>query len=466
MVELSTSSLPLTLGLLFLAAIFWWWSTRYLSGTSVRWIRVTIRAIRAVVLVLLIFLLTNFQINWHTKKVVPPTIGVFTDASASEDPYTESLRDSTEQILQLLQKSDINYKLYTFTDKVEQISSQSQIRTNGQFTNLSGPLQYLEQNKKQQNIQSAILVSDGIHNSGITPENIARSLKIPVYSMFIGDSSVSPDLEIQSLDVPRIVYAKDSVSATVQLKASHIVRDTAVTVRVQSDGKDLTTQTLQIPAGTSQKTTMFQFIAPDSGKHTVDVTVDTVGNEKAKSNNSKSKQIIVRPSRFQVLLVASEPSIETRFLIQTIGNLERFKVQTHFSSLEEASALSDQILKSDILYVLGKLPNNISTSQIKGIFYQSGAQGNSGALKQPSDVWKEEAVAFARPRANPLAPIFRAVMEWSNLPPVWMQKTAASDRKVAGEIILRGVVSNNPVLIINDGSNPREVALFGQVCWV
>lgn len=469
MVEFSTSSFLLTLGLLILAAIFWWWSTRYLSDASARWIRVTLRVIRGVVLFLLILLLVNFRIDWHTKSVVPPTIVVFADGSASEEPFAESLTDSTAQILQLLKTNDINFTLYSFADKTAPIRSTSQIRTNGPFTNLSSPLQNVEQTKKQHNIQSAIVLSDGIHNSGITPENIANALKIPVYTLFIGDSSVSPDVEIQTLDVPRIVYARDSVDATVQLKSSYIVRDTSIVLHLQTDGKELTARTIQIPPGTAQQALAFKFVAPDSGQHDISIIADTVMMEQATSNNNKSQQISVRPSKFQVLLVANEPSVESRFLIQAISGLKRFSVQTHFSSLENAGTLNEKISKSDILYEMGKLPNDVPASnnadQIKGIFYQSGAQGNSGMLKQSSDVWKEEAVAFTNPKANPLAPIFHSTMEWSELPPVWVQETSASDRQIAGEITLRGVMSNNPVLIINGNSKPRKVALFGQQLW-
>ncbi len=470
MFSFSTSSLLLTLGLLVLAALFWWWSTRYLRGSVNRLVQRLIRVIRAVVLLLLVLLLVNFQATWQTKSVIPPTIEVFADGSASMSRFINALKDSTGNFIRMLEKNGLRYNLHSFAGEVEQLNSANHIQPKGQFTNVSGPLQELESNKKRQNIQSAILLSDGIHNSGVTPENLASSLKVPVYTMFIGDSSVSPDLEIQNVDLPRIVYAGDSVKATITLKLSHIQQDTSLMMHLRSDSKEIKTQPVHLTTGTYQKSEAINFIAPDQGDHEIKIALDSLRGERTKSNNSISRQIVVRPSRFQVLLVADEPSIETRFLIQTIQKMDRFTLQTYFSSMVKSNTLATEIPKMDILYVLGNLPGSSAIQQnmlkqVKGIIYQSDSQGKSPALNQAVDQWKEEGIAYTNPGENPLASIFQSNMEWSQLPPVWVQKTSAGERNFSGDIILRGIVSNAPVLILKTLPDQRQVALFGQQLW-
>ncbi|MCF7805427.1 MAG: hypothetical protein K9N46_06180 [Candidatus Marinimicrobia bacterium] len=445
--------------------MFWWWSTRYLSSVTNPTVAGIIRGIRLFALIGIILLVADFRINWVTHQNIPPTIAVFADDSQSLTDFEGQLSDSLEKILS---EDAVEVQLFRFSGDVQKTGSPKALDFSGTETNLSAPLEYLKREADNRNYQAAILLSDGIHNSGPEPTSVLEDWRLPVYTMFIGDSTVAPDISLQQFTLPKYAYAGDSVTAQLRLDVQSLRNEESVSLVLRDNNQELASRTLSLTPGDYQRSDEVALQFEEPGEYTVSAAVGTVSNETDVANNSSRERITVKPSRYRVLVLSAAPSTDTRFLLNAIDNLERFESIPIFTSLSVPDSMPEA---PDIIYLLGNSPefqSYLSEWQNDHTITQVGA---GGRMYLPGDSgeenvnnWQEHQVTLQRSSESPLQSLPWGQSIWEQLPPVWIP-AASEIGKIRGTTILKSVDGNNSVITMDVDGTGRTIRVYARELW-
>ena len=448
--------------------VFWWWTTRYLSSITTRGVSLILRATRLVGLYIIVLLLVDFQIQWTERTNIPPTIPVYVDHSQSMESSQAALRDSVEIILKKIDNAALHSALFVFNGELGEVRGISGIQPGGNMTDLSLPLKHLTEQSRDENYQAAILLSDGIHNSGPQPDMLAQKSNIPVFTMFIGDSVQAPDLAISEMILPSVVYAEDTVQVQVKIQAENISSSDTTAVTISRNDNPSYTEKIAIPAGSYIKPVQFPIRFSEPGEYSIRVETDTVAGEENRLNNHQQRQISVKPGRYTVQILSPAPSLETRFLISQINHMQRFRTETFFQgSVHQDSP--DNLGETDILYVLGENPevrqivNRLSPDKM---IRQVGTGGNLFTRNAENITvnsgWTESTVELSSVRNNPLRGVNPDKLLWGQLPPVWGINATLSDLY---KPLLTARETQKPFVAIREGERTREVIILARDLW-
>lgn len=474
MFRLITDSAWLTLIILAGGLTFWWWSTYYLSKIAEHRIAVVLRIIRIMGLVILLLLTVNLQALWQTTRSLPPGAAIYVDNSQSMQEDADQVHNALQSLLERFDQQNVNYTLHAFGSDVRQVSGISALDFDEQLTDLSLPLLHVKEHQRERNIRAALIVSDGSHNSGVLPESVAPEAitQIPVYTYFIGDSVVSPDIRLEQMTLPRVVYAGDSIRAQMRFTVERLQRESTLNFQLNSNSHRHAAESLAFSPGSYSREMTEMFVLSDPGDYSMVGRIDTLPGEHNKTNNVSRRQIRVRPSRYQVLLYAEHPSYETRFAGQAIRQMERFSLDTFYAGLSPQPALDSLLAQADIVYVIGQ-PSSDSAiitrvqdqSDLRGVLFQVDPRGQVAGLN-PSNAndWMEEGVQIANRADNPLLSVIQRLSAWERLPPIWTLPTPGLAQQ-SQRVVLRGAASGAPVIAFRESSGLKMIHILGQHVW-
>ncbi len=469
MFSIDTTSVTITVLLLIAGAVFWWWSTQYLSQLTNRWLVNTLRVIRGAGIALLIFLIMSLHISWHVSRVVQPTAAIFVDNSQSMQAYSDQLIDSVEVLMQRLSDDGVRSQMYRFGADISEIQRPGQLDFTDRFTDMSLPLQFVQEHT-QNNIQSALIISDGEHNTGPHPHTLSTDISIPIFGFFVGDSARRPDIRIERMTFPRMAYAGDSVEVKIEMTVENISSEQQVEFSLGSQSQDLVERSLTLAPGTYSREFRESILFESPGARLVSAELERVPDERNVTNNQQSRQITVQPSRYHVLIAAEAPSFETRFLTRTIEQMDHFTVSFYYSSLRDQG--DQEGFSPDIVYYIGKISNvetlrdNLLPDDFTGgIIQQVDSKGDIISHSNGGDGgWLEERVLVNRKRNNPLLSVFANVNNWSQLPPIWVFPSIPVDEGEA-EVFLRSQDSDTPLVSGWHRDGVNYIRIPGQHLW-
>ena len=181
--------------------------------------RVIFALCRGVALALLVLLLCEPLLRniHHTEK--PPTVAVVIDNSQSMS-LRDGSGDRAMNVKQLLHKDQFripptgwNLSFYTFSSALS-LSSEvlpDSLPLDGETTDLSDALTALESKTEEENIRSVVLITDGDYTTGKNPLYAAEALRVPVYTVGVGDTADQKDVLIENIGTNTLVYAGERV---------------------------------------------------------------------------------------------------------------------------------------------------------------------------------------------------------------------------------------------------------------
>lgn len=178
---------------------------------------------------------------------------------------------------------------------------------------------------------AAVLLSDGRHNDGGSPLELARFLGargVPLHVVGLGHPTEAPDLAVTEVQAPVSVYADDRVKGQVLLRDLMAPGRTFV-VTVSGAGRELWRRELQTEGGGLRRIE-FDFAAKDataakratwqadvqmlSEAVTLQVAVSPVEGEDRPDNNAANLRFLVTRQGRRILLLDGRPRWETRFV--------------------------------------------------------------------------------------------------------------------------------------------------------
>lgn len=346
----------LVVGLLLASAAFW--LLRSTSGE--RHDRLVLGALRALALAVLAFCL--LQPALLVSTVVPRRnfVGLLIDDSRSMQiadldgerrahvverafgsptdsaPEAGAVRRALEERFQL--------RFFRFSDLPRRTDGTSALTFLGSRTDLAAALDGARQELAGLPLSGFVLVSDGAHNGEGVPEEAVlplRSAGVPVYTVGVGRREVSPDVELQRVELPRSVLRGSTVVADVVL-AHRGLSGRRVHVDVEDEGRILATSELELASGRQATATQVQFTAGETGARRLTFHVRPEADEALAGNNARDLLLEVRSERRKILYFEGEPRFEIKFLRRAVADDPGIQVVTLLRSAE------DKFLRLDV----------------------------------------------------------------------------------------------------------------------
>ncbi|HLU46526.1 MAG TPA: hypothetical protein VK116_00530 [Planctomycetota bacterium] len=166
------------------------------------------------------------------------------------------------------------------------------------------------------NFGGFILFSDGRHNTGRDPHEIAgelRTLDAPVLAIGVGAETSPRDLRIESIDAPPRVFANDPIELDVALVANGFP-GARTRLEARSGGERLATADAALPDGGGESRISIIVEGLEPGVHAIEVAALPLEGEHTEANNRVRVFVEVLEATARVLLLDGGPRPEWRRL--------------------------------------------------------------------------------------------------------------------------------------------------------
>ena len=146
--------------------------------------------LRSLTFILLILLLLQPKFSWVQYKYNSLDWNIYIDNSVSTSYHPslsfQTMKTVLDQMIYNISKKNIFSNLYSFSGNINKINNTKDLIGDGSSTDLGTVLSHIQIN--QNNLAGAIIISDGQNNRGNDPYKIINNIKVPVYSLGVGES--------------------------------------------------------------------------------------------------------------------------------------------------------------------------------------------------------------------------------------------------------------------------------------
>lgn len=342
-------------------------------------------AIRAISVSLITFLLFAPLLKLNSFKLEKPVLILVQDNSASLKlsapsgfQFAEYHKRMDNFYKQLAQKFEIDTLLLGSTSRPGYA-----LNFHDKSTDISSLFTYIRNQYAGRNIGAIILASDGLYNQGGDPQELALSVKAPIYSVAMGDTVPKKDLLIANLNYNETVQSGNDFQIEVQA-AAYQSKGLKSRITVRSNTTTLFKKVIAINSNDFQINIPLILPADKPGIKKYTVTIDPVNNEISKNNNTQDFYIRIENTKKNILILANSPHPDISAIKQSLQTNKSFEVQ-----VEYAQNVNNNTLRNADLIILHQLPSltqsvNVLMNEIndKPVFFILGAQSN---LNQFSD---------------------------------------------------------------------------------
>jgi hypothetical protein len=205
-------------------------------------------------------------------------------------------------------------------------------------------------------IAGLVVISDGGFNQGAPAEDIARFAldhEIPIHVVGVGDPSSPLNARVTEILAPPNAFQKDPFAITAQLSAEGLEgRSLQVVLRERNtaggSGRLVDTKAIHIGPGGSIEMITFERRQPTIGRFVYSVEVAPIEGETVTDDNSKQTTVNVIDARTRVLLIASQPSWEYRFVSRLLTRDDTFDLScwlqsADFTAVRDGNTIIDHL---------------------------------------------------------------------------------------------------------------------------
>jgi hypothetical protein len=311
-------------------------------------------AVRALGVALLAFLLVGPIIKLTNNIFEQPTVVFLLDNSLS---VRESL-DSTarQQLVSNIQEQSKRLEEEDFAVTIRGLAGDNLAFTHP-GSDINGALRSITNDFEGRNLAGIVLVSDGIYNSGPSP--LYTSLRVPVHTVGVGDTTERVDASIRNVAYNKIAYQGNRFP----MRAEVLVKGQPgqdVSIRVSRGGKVIATQSEN--AGTKALVDFdFQLDADNTGMQRIDIDVDPIRNESNRRNNHQTVFVEVVEGKKKILLIAPAPHPDIKAIRSVIEKNSNYEFKLHIPGVSDAAPASivpanvDLVIFSQVFDLEGKL---------------------------------------------------------------------------------------------------------------
>ena len=232
-------------------------------------------------------------------------------------------------------------------------------------SDLTGAIKEVIADYEGKNLAGMALISDGIYNSGSSP--LYNLLRIPIYTVGVGDTSDRVDLVLKNLAYNKIAYQGNRFPLRIEALIKGL-QNQEVTVSVFQSGKLISRQ--QKNSGNKQLVDFdFQLEAKEKGIQRYDVVLELLSQEINKRNNRASAYIDVVEGKKKILVVAPSPHPDIKAVRSVIEKNSNYEFILHIPGVKEATV--EQLDQPDLVIFQQVMDSDGKTNSLFSQFYKN-----------------------------------------------------------------------------------------------
>ncbi len=242
--------------------------------------------------------------------------------------------------------------------------SENVLYTNGS-SNLSGAIRDLTADYEGKNLAGIVLVSDGIYNSGSSP--LYNLLRIPIYTVGVGDTAERVDLVLKNLAYNKIAYQGNRFPLKVEALVKGM-QNQDISVSVFRSGKLIDRQ--QRNSGSKQLVDFdFQLEATEKGIQRYDIAIEGLPQEQNQVNNRASAFIEVVEGKKKIVVIAPAPHPDIKVVRSVIEKNSNYEFILHIPGIKEAT--TSQLDEADLAIFQQVTDMDGKTSALYSRYYKN-----------------------------------------------------------------------------------------------
>jgi hypothetical protein len=456
--------------------------------------KLLLTSLRALGLLLIIFIIFEPKLNLAKKSLIKPKNLVFIDNSRSikindgtnrEQHVKDFIKDITSG------KLDDTPDFFSFGNKTRNVKPDSLNNLNFPegSTNFSNIFSGIK--KDEQNVSAITIISDGVITEGSNPVYTAEKMGIPVFTIGLGDSTRRNDIEIKNVLFNEYIYAGTPTSIL------------ATIVNKGFEGKNVTISLFENDKPIEQRNTVlsvdgvqneeFSYTPKDGGEKKLSIVVSNLPGEFTTANNKKVFFINVLSNKIKILILSGTPSTDMTIIRTVMLEDENLSVNSltyiapgKFIEKNNAEKLIDS---ADVFFMIGfpskEVPDDIIKrvmAKNKPFFFVLTDAVDLNKLKyfqndlafivnRPGQGFNEVQPNISQDQGkNPLLQNNSAnnLIAWNNLPPVLQvnaQLTAKPEAEIIARIKTNNVPLNYPLILTKRIGTKRSVTVLAKDIW-
>lgn len=292
----------------------------------------TLFVLRAVMVSLLGFLLLGPILKLTNNVFEKPSVVFLIDNSTS----MKEVGDSTKRLALLKELRQAGKEIqnagYDVLFKDLNGNPADEVVFNATKSDINSGIKNIISSYEAKNLNSIVLVSDGIYNSGTSP--VYSPARVPIYTVGVGDTTLHADLLLKDVVYNKIAYQGNKFPIHVEVLAQRLP-NIEVKVAVLKNGKVLEQQ--QKNSG-SKLLLDFDFLiqTQEKGIHRYDIVVETVKGESTSRNNRASVYIEVVEGKKRILLIAPAPHPDIKAIRAVVERNANYEFILHIPGIADA----------------------------------------------------------------------------------------------------------------------------------
>ncbi len=320
---------------LSIPAVFTYTAAR---GDTTPTARTVMACLRLGTIALLVFIL--FQPVLVLTSVVPQRnfVGILIDDSQSMQitgtdgvPRSDFVRrtfgaEGSELLARLSDKFALRF--FRFSRSSGRLESVSELTYEGTGTELGGAMLHAQEELGGVPLSGLVLISDGADNSG---ETLAESLlplqaaNVPVYTVGLGEETLSPDVQVSRVEIPRSVLK--GTSLVVDVIVSHRgYSGRTVPLLVEDAGQVMAAEDVMLEEDGEPVVARVRLEAEESSPRVLQFRVPIQDGERVTRNNVRQVLVDVVDETEKILYFEGEPRWEVKFLRRAVTDDENLQV--------------------------------------------------------------------------------------------------------------------------------------------
>jgi hypothetical protein len=454
--------------------------------------------LRTLALILLLFAIFEPVATIVRKIILKPVNLIFID-----DSHSIEIKDGTqrsENIKRFVDELNNNgllssSELYTFGSKISPFSYDSlpQLDFTEGSTNFSRIFSYIKDLKE--NIATVSIISDGNITEGANPLFTAEKLKIPVYTVGVGDTTRRNDIEIKNILHNVSIYAETPTIISTTILNKGFGNKPALISLYENDS--LLEQRNITLSGDGTQNVTFNYTPQTSGEKKLTLEINKHEGEFTINNNKRIFYINVLSNKIKILILAGSPSPDLSFIKNSLEEDKNLSVksvtQVTPTRFIEKNNPSVELDSARIIFLIGfptKETSEELLNRVKNTISRKGKpfflilEDNTDLVRlknlQPElpfviqniDNGESEVQPVVQniEKENPLIQNNAAnpVDAWNNLPPVFITNSviqAKPESEVIVKARLNNVSLNTPLILSRRIGNSRSIALLANGIW-
>ncbi len=311
-------------------------------------------AFRFFVITILCFLLLSPLLKTVNRSVEKPVIIIAQDNSesllATKDSsfYKKEYKQNLQKLMDVLSEK-YEVRSYTFADKIKELNSVDSLKFDEKQTDMSSLFDEIETRYSNRNVGAIIVASDGLYNKGSNPVFTSDKIKIPVYTIALGDTTIKKDVILSKVDHNRLAYLGNEFPMEIVVSAKQLKGKTT-TLTVSKNGNTLFSQTINFNSDAFILTIPVLLQAKEVGLQRYNIKLSSVPEEMGVLNNSHDVFIDVLDARQKILILSDAPHPDISALKQSIEANQNYEVESY--TIDDF----DKPLKKYNLVILHSIP--------------------------------------------------------------------------------------------------------------